>query len=350
MIGMSQIKKKWYQGMLVGGIFGVIGIAIMGTFMYLTVKSYQEGTNSNYNNKYTENVAVLVKDVIQGEIITDDMVTFVRVHKSTIPANAITDKVGSAIGKVAKYSIAANVPVTDNMLTTDIISSDVRSQEINSIVMPSDLVEGECVDIRIMFPNGTDYIVLAQKIVNKIENATMWLELSEDERLLLNSAIVDSYLNEGTKLYATKYVDQDAQIKYSEEESDLAQGYVTEQIKLQIEDIKAADETELTSMLFDLVKKYKNYATTVTRTTENYQPNLQVMSLIKTNSVILEDAKAKLSEEARTNIQNGIDSYISENEEKYTNVVTGAQESIQAQQEQRENLVNSTLVVEPDYQ
>ena len=53
-------------------------------------------------------------------------------------------------------------------------------------------------------------------------------------------------------------------------------------------------------MLFDLVKKYKNYATTVTRTTENYQPNLQVMSLIKTNSVILEDAKAKYSKEALT--------------------------------------------------
>ena len=349
MVGMSQIKKKWYQGMLIGGIIGIIGMAIMGTIMYLTVKSYQEGTNASYNSKYTENVAVLTKDVIQGEIITDEIVTFVRVHKLTIPANAITDKVGSAIGKVAKYSIAANVPVTDDMLTVDIISSDVRSQEINSIVMPSDLVEGECVDIRIMFPNGTDYIVLAQKIVKKIENATMWLELSEDERLLLNSAIVDSYLNEGTKLYATKYVDQDAQIKYSDEEADLAQGYVVEQIKLQLEDIKAADEKELTTVLFDLVKKYKNYATTVTRTTENYQPNLQVMSLIKSNISILEDAKAKLSEEARTNIESGIDNYISENEANYTNVVTGAQESILAQQEQRENLVNSTYIVDTEY-
>lgn len=343
MIGMSQIKKKMFQGIAIGAAVGIVGMGIMGFFMYRTVKSYREGTNASYNAKYTENVAVLTKDVIQGETITDDIVTFVRVHKSTIPANAITDKVGSAIGKVAKYSIAANVPVTDNMLTEDIISSDVRSQEINSIVMPSDLSEGECVDIRIMYPNGTDYIVLAQKIIKKIENTTMWLELSEDERLLLNSAIVDSYLNQGTKLYATKYVDQDAQIKISDDESELAQGYVKEEIKGQLEKIKSANESELTTILFDLVKKYKNYATTVTRTSENYQPNLQVMNLMKTNKNILEDAKAKLSEEARTNIENALESYISENEENYTNVVTGAQTSIQTQQEQRNNLVNGEI-------
>lgn len=343
MIGMSQIKKKMFQGIAIGAAVGIVGMGIMGFFMYRTVKSYREGTNASYNAKYTENVAVLTKDVIQGETITDDIVTFVRVHKSTIPANAITDKVGSAIGKVAKYSIAANVPVTDNMLTEDIISSDVRSQEINSVVMPSDLSEGECVDIRIMYPNGTDYIVLAQKIIKKIENTTMWLELSEDERLLLNSAIVDSYLNQGTKLYATKYVDQDAQIKISDDESELAQGYVKEEIKGQLEKIKSANESELTTILFDLVKKYKNYATTVTRTSENYQPNLQVMNLMKTNKNILEDAKAKLSEEARTNIENALESYISENEENYTNVVTGAQTSIQTQQEQRNNLVNGEI-------
>lgn len=344
MIGMSQIKKKMFQGIAIGGAIGVVGMGVMGFFTYRTIKSYQEGTNKSYNEKYTENVAVLTKDVIQGETITEDMIKFTRVHKSTIPANTITDKVGSAIGKVAKYSIASNVPVTENMLTDDIIASDVRSQEINSIVMPSDLIEGECIDIRIMYPNGTDYIVLAQKIVNKIENSTMWLQLSEDERLLLNSAIVDSYLNQGTKLYATKYVDQDAQIKMSDDEATLAEGYVKEQIKDKLETIKKSTEDELTTLLFDLVKSYKNYATTVTRTTENYQPNSQVMSLMKTNTNILEDAKAKLSEAARQNIENGIETYITQNEENYTNVVTGAQEAIQKQQEQRNQLVNVDVV------
>ena len=86
--------------------------------------------------------------------------------------------------------------------------------------MPSDLNTGDIVDVRIMFPNGTDYIVLAQKNVTNIEGETMWLQLAEDERLLLNSAVVDSFLEQGTKLYATKYVDQDAQIKVSDEEAE----------------------------------------------------------------------------------------------------------------------------------
>ena len=180
MVGMSQIKKKMVQGIAIGGAIGVIGMGVMGFFTYRTIKSYREGTNKKFNEAYTSMVAVLKKDVIQGETITEDMLTFTRVHNSTVPTNTITEQVGSAVGKVAKYIIAANVPLTENMLTDDVISSDVRSQEINSILMPSDLNQGECVDIRIMFPNGTDYIVLAQKIVNKIENSTMWLEVSED--------------------------------------------------------------------------------------------------------------------------------------------------------------------------
>ena len=94
----------------------------------------------------------------------------------------------------------------------------------------------------------------------------MWLQLAEDERLLLNSAVVDSFLEQGTKLYATKYVDQDAQIKVSDEEAEKAEGYVQENIKDKIADIKDADETELTTIVLDLVKEYKNFATTVTRT------------------------------------------------------------------------------------
>jgi hypothetical protein len=288
-------------------------------------------------------VATLKENVIQGQTITEDLIQYTRVHVSTVPQNALTDSVGSAINKVAKYSIAANVPLTSDMLTDEIISSDVRSQELNSVVMPSDLAEGECVDIRIMYPNGTDYIVLAQKIVDKIENTTMWLQLSESERLLINSAIVDSYLNSGTKLYATKYVDQDAQIKISDDEATLAEGYVRKEIESKIDEIKKSDSETLTTTIFELVKKYKNYATTVTKTSENYQPNLQVMNLMKSNANILDDAKSKLSTEARKNIENGIESYISENEDSYDNVVSAAQESIQTQKEQRNQLVNGEI-------
>lgn len=344
MIGMSQIKRKQMQGIIIGLVIGLLGIGITIWIAISIVKTYENGTNRKYNQNYTQMVAVLTKDVIQGENITADMVSEVRVHKSTVPTGALTKS--DIVGQVAKFNIAANVPLTSSMLTNEIIAADIRIQEVNTILMPSDLEEGENVDIRIMFPNGTDYIVLAQKQVKKISGSTMWLNLGEDERLLLNSAMVDSFLNEGTKLYATKYADSDAQIKISDEASSKAQGYVTDEIKKQMDTIKAANETELTTLLFDLVLKYKNFASTVTRTNENYQPNTQVMNVMKANGNILEEAKAKLSEAARANIESGIRDYESSNGEKYTNVVSGAQGAINEQKTTRNELLTGVTTVE----
>lgn len=341
MIGMSQIKKKTIQGIAIGAAIGVVGIGLTVWWAISTIKSYETGTNKKYIANYTKNVAVLKKDVVQGEIITDDIVTEVRVHKSTVPEGALTK--GALSGQVAKYSIAANVPLTSSMVTEEIINSDIRSQEVNTILMPSDLNEGDSIDIRIMYPNGTDYIVLAQKKADKIEGQTMWLQLAEDERLLLNAAMVDSFLKQGTKLYATKYVDQDAQIKASDDAATKAEGYVSEKIKSEMTKIQDADETTLTKILFDLIKEYKNFATTVTRTTENYQPNEQVMNLMKTNVNILDQAKDKLSSEARSNIENSINTYESNNETEYNNVVSGAQDSISTQKTQRDQLLNGSF-------
>lgn len=340
MIGMSQIKKKMLQGVIIGSVVGVIGIGITAFISYNIIKSYADGTNKTYQKNYTTNVAVLTKDVIQGEYITDDMVVNRRIHNSTVPEGALST--GEIVGKVAKYSIAANVPLTSSMITEEIINADIRMQELTTILMPSDLNVGDSFDIRIMFPNGTDYIVLAQKRAEQIEGETLWLQLSEDERLILNSAIVDSFLTQGTKLYATKYVDQDAQIKASNEAAQTAQGYVAERIKGQLDKIKAADEVALTNILFELIKEYKNFATTVSRTTENYQPNTYVINAMRSNTNILEQAKAKLSEDARRNIENSISDYANTNEENYGNVVSGAKESISAQKTQREQLINGT--------
>lgn len=341
MIGMSQIKRKTLQGVLIGAAIGVVGIGITIFVSYNIVKSYADGSNKTYQQKYTTNVAVLTKDVIQGEIITDDIVTNRRIHNSTVPEGALTS--GEIVGKVAKYSIAANVALTNSMITEEIIDADIRMQEVNTILMPSDLNVGESIDIRIMFPNGTDYIVLSQKRAEQIQGETLWLQLSEDERLLLNSAVVDSFLTQGTKLYATKYVDQDAQIKATDDAAQKAQGYVTERIKTKLDTIKSADEAELTNILFELIKEYKNFATTVTRTKENYQPNTYVINAMKSNANILEQAKNKLNEDARKNIENSILDYANTNEEEYSNVVSSAKEAISAQKTQREELVNSNI-------
>lgn len=374
MIGMSQIKKKTMQGVAIGASIGVVGIGLTLWWSISTINSYKTGTNKKFNATYNQDVAVLTQDVIQGEVIEDSMITTVNVHKKTVPTGALNKS--EIAGKVAKYNIAANVPLTDSMVTTEIIDADIRSQEINTVVMPSDLIEGDYVDIRIMYPNGTDYIVLAQKQVEMIEGQTMWINLAEDERLLLNSAMVDSFLNSGTKLYATKYADSDSQIKVAadiapetadtdEDDDDtitstttnksltasdnataIVQGKLTESIKSEIDAIKSEDTDTAVNAIFDLILKYKSFANAVTRTTENYQPNAQVMAMMQSNKNILDEAKEKLSAEARANIENGINNYKSDSGDDYNNVVSGAQESITNQKTLRNELLNPTTTVE----
>lgn len=384
MIGMNRIKKKAMTGLIIGIVVAVLGIAVTIFICVKTIKSYEDGTNAKFIANYMKEVKVLNKDVIQGEIITDDMVSTTKVHITTVPTNALTY---SPAGKVAKYNISANVPLTENMVADEIKSADVREQELNTIVMPSDLAESDYVDVRIMYTNGTDYIVLAQKQVKKIVGQTMWINLTEDERLLLNSAVVDSFLNPGTKLYATKYTDPSAQIKSvsdldvqdslevttdsattttgaadengtttagtttasttnGKKENSITttvKGYIKEQIKNELDNIKAQDEQKATESIFNLIVKYKNFATSVTRTTENYQPNSQVMNMMKSNANIIDQAKEKLSEEARSNIESAISSYESQNEDSYNNVVTAAQQSITTQQSLRNEIISGGI-------
>ena len=323
MIGMSQIKKKTIQGIVIGASVGIAVAVGIGVWSFFTIRSYQNGTNKSYIKNYTTPVAVLKRSIVQGEIITSDMIETVNVNNSTVPTGVVN--AANVVGLTAKYNIAAKVPITGDMVSSDIIASDVREVEINTVLMPSDLVEGDTVDIRIMYPNGTDYIVLAQKTIDKIYDTTFWCKLSEDEIQLLNSAVVDSFLNSGSKLYALRYA-----------------GYIETLITDDWETISQLDAPEAAAQLYDFIYKYKNFANAATKTTQNYQPNTYVMSAMKSNQYLLTNATAelaRLNSEARSTIESGIKNYQSQNSDNYENIVTGAQQSIITQQTERENLL-----------
>jgi len=340
MIGMSQIKKKFIQGIVLGGVIGVVIAAGTGVFSYMSILSYRNGTNKNYIKNYTTEVVVLKKAVVQGEIITAEMIETANINNSTVPTGVVNS--ASVVGLTANYNIAAKVPITADMVSENIVAADVREVEINTVLMPSDLVEGETVDIRIMYPNGTDYIVLAQKQINKIYSTTFWCHLSEDEIQLLNSAIVDSYLNNGSKLYALKYTDSSSQVKSSTAIESETRGYIETLIDSEWEAIVKMNTTEGAAKLLDYIVKYKNFANAATRTTENYQPNTYVMSAMKSNEYLLKNASTtlrKLNAESRSTIESGIKNYRSQNSDNYENIVTGAQESIITQQTERQKLL-----------
>ena len=116
---------------------------------------------------------------------------------------------------IAKVDMNANTVLTLELLEKgdNTVQDDVRRQEYNVVVLPIDLTTGDYVDIRLMLPNGQDFIVVSKKEVeipmvgDTDSQTTMWVDLSEDEILHMSCAIVDAARVVGAKLYATKYTD-----------------------------------------------------------------------------------------------------------------------------------------------
>jgi len=114
-------------------------------------------------------------------------------------------------GETLKYFSKINIP-TGTMLTPDMLyaeddktTDDERIVEYNMIVLPSQLKNGDYIDVRLMLPDGTDFIVLSKKIVNQCTTSAIWMNMSEYDMSLIENAVIDSYIVTGSKLYATIY-------------------------------------------------------------------------------------------------------------------------------------------------
>ena len=117
---------------------------------------------------------------------------------------------------VAKLDLMKNTVVTADLVvqSDEVITDDVRREEYNMITLPVDLMTDDYIDIRIMFPNGQNFIVVSKALVEVPQNPdetyisdTIWLNLREDEILMMSSAIVEAYGVQGAKIYATKYAE-----------------------------------------------------------------------------------------------------------------------------------------------
>jgi len=90
--------------------------------------------------------------------------------------------------------------------TADFAKEDVRQIFVSEAELAEHLVAGNRIDVRIRYDNAEDYLILSDKMLIKCEaESGMVLELSEEEILLLSSAIADGQRYEGTRIYAVSY-------------------------------------------------------------------------------------------------------------------------------------------------
>ncbi|MGB8455260.1 MAG: SAF domain-containing protein [Anaerocolumna sp.] len=186
-----------------------------GVFLtaYLTVicnlkKNYQNEIKVLSNQLETKKVYVYeAKDDIKaGNKVTKENLKYIQVLSDQPDENFITKE---EIGKIALIDIKTGTEILKSMLTNDMADSSLREVEFNTFLLNSNLKENDVVDIRILYPNGENYIVLSKKEIKtpSLETSNCFMWLSPEELLRVSGAIVDCYLNQGTKLYTVKYIE-----------------------------------------------------------------------------------------------------------------------------------------------
>ena len=269
-MAVNPMQRKARNSFLLGILVTLLVTGAVIALLFLQLKKVKDEQAAELAARVT--VYTLNQDVKSGQVLTEDMFTKQSVNKTTIPSNATsvasvidtwflqtkdgsmlyTDQDGlymmdanneeirvyqedngnyyilktvnreetkeyleiNNVPVVAKIDMKKNTVITPNLVvqSDERVTDDVRREEYNMITLPVDLMTDDYVDIRILFPNGQNFIVVSKALVEVPQNPdgtyisdTIWMNLREDEILLMSSAIVEAYGLQGTKLYATKY-------------------------------------------------------------------------------------------------------------------------------------------------
>ena len=201
-MAINPMQRKTRNSFLLGMVITLlicsiaIGILVM---QFMKLKDEQA--------KINKTVCVLVNDIKSGGTITSADVMQIKVEYAPSNPATMTDLAAEEV--MAKTDLAAGVVLSQDMImpVDEGIQNDVRLQEFNMITLPSQLEIGDYIDIRLTIPSGQDYVVLTKKQVVNCDTDTVWINLSEDEILTMNNAIVESYIMTGSNLYAVTYTE-----------------------------------------------------------------------------------------------------------------------------------------------
>ena len=207
----NPMQRKAQNSFLLGMLITLLITGLIIAFLILQLMKVTK--DQKKTQSLLKQVYVVSQDIESGEPITPDKLTMKTVDGSTIPANALTvsaleektnvlDEAGNIIKKVEVISkiklMQGTVITTDMVAETGELANDLRKQEYNMFVIPSQLTTGQYVDVRLRLPNGKDYIVVSHKRITipdyegTLSVNTVSLNMSEIEILTLSCAIVES--------------------------------------------------------------------------------------------------------------------------------------------------------------
>ena len=208
----NPMQRKARNSFLLGMLTMLIISGIIIAFLFIQLTNIKKAEKQEKLAMVT--VYTLNRDVDAGEEVSEADFTTTAVNKATAPKDYLTPT-DLKEKNIAKIAMTAGTVLSKEMIYEDEAEQgdDVRKQEYNMFVLPTDLQNGDYIDIRLMLPSGTDYIVASKKRVEIPQIAqvdatdTISVNLSEAETLLVSNAIIDAYRIVGSKLYVTRYTE-----------------------------------------------------------------------------------------------------------------------------------------------
>lgn len=205
-MAISPMQRKSRNSFLLGMLLMLVIAAVVVGILFMQIMGMKK--EEAKVNSSSKTVYMLTRDIKSGEAITASDVKSTKVV-TDMTTDHIATSSNMSDATIAKVDLPKGAILSTSMITTtdEKLTDDMRVQEYNMLVLPTDLAKQDYVDIRIMFPNGQDYIVVAKKRVLQSSANTIFIKMSEDEILSMSNAIVEAYRVEGSMLYATKYED-----------------------------------------------------------------------------------------------------------------------------------------------
>lgn len=213
-MAVNPIQKKSRNAFLIGVIVTLIICLLIGgsIFFLMTLKNKQE---EEKRGKLVKAYA-LKTNIESGKEIKSGDLESVEVYENMVPANFIdSDSLAKMQAEaednplVAKVNLYANTIITADMVSKsdEKITNDLRYIEYNMISLQTTVDVDEYIDIRLTLPNGQDYIVVSKAKVASIQGTTIGMNLTEEEILMMNSAMVEAYIMTASNFYAVQYVE-----------------------------------------------------------------------------------------------------------------------------------------------
>lgn len=175
---------------------------------------------SQMKSDYNEKVVTLNNDILSNQVQTyvakENIAAGNEISEETTELRTVYYQGGNSddliteedLGKVAVADISAGKPIYKSMIGEQ-LETTLRETELACLALNTNLKQDDFVDIRIMYPNGENYIVLSKVCIRKLDlaNNDCFLWLNEEQIMSISSAIVDTYMHDGSILYTTKYIE-----------------------------------------------------------------------------------------------------------------------------------------------